>query len=157
MTTTQDTYYLSKDAIAELKKELEHLTSVKRKEIAGRLAKARDYGDISENSEFEAAMEEQSMIEGRIAEIQEILRKSVVRDKPRKKGGKVEVGSEVTVKVGDLERECTIVSMATGDPTKGEISQNSPLGQALVGKTKGDSVTIQAPAGEIAYEIIEVR
>jgi transcription elongation factor GreA len=149
-------HQLSKAMIEELKKELEDLTTKRRREVAQRLSDARDYGDIGDNAEYDIAKEEQAFLEGRIAEIRNILRQNAQKGgSPVKKGG-VQPGLKVKVAVGSKEREIVIVSRVLGDPLKGEISETSPLGRALLGKKVRDVVGVDAPAGTIRYTILEI-
>ena len=143
------TYQLTEAGRKELEAELATLKG-RRGAIADKIADARDYGDLSENAEYDTAREEQGIVETRIAEIEDILLNAELI----KNGNKTSVGlgSVVTLK-GAKEVTYTIVSPIEADPAEGKISDHSPIGEALVGKKVGDSATIKTPKGEISYEI----
>lgn len=142
---------------AEGKKELEaELTQLKarRGDIADKIAEARDYGDLSENAEYDAAREEQGLVESRIAEIEDILMNAELI-----KGGsktKVGLGSTVELKTGAKSVSYTVVGPVEANPLEGKISNESPIGEALFGKKVGDSATITTPKGEVTYEIVTI-
>ena len=150
---------LTLEGLAKLEQELEELKTVKRKEVAARIKEAISYGDISENSEYEEAKNEQAFIEGRILTLEKMLRNARIITNEDVDTGMVSVGSRVKVK--DLETgeiaEFTIVGSAESDPMNDKISNESPVGQALLGKTKGAVVDVQVPAGIIQYEILEIN
>lgn len=143
---------------AEGKKELEaELTQLKarRGDIADKIAEARDYGDLSENAEYDAAREEQGLVESRIAEIEDILMNTELI-----KGGsktKVGLGSTVELKTGAKSVSYTVVGPVEANPLEGKISNESPIGEALFGKKVGDSATITTPKGEVTYEITAIK
>lgn len=143
---------------AEGKKELEaELTQLKarRGDIADKIAEARDYGDLSENAEYDAAREEQGLVESRIAEIEDILMNAELI-----KGGsktKVGLGSVVELKTGAKSVSYTVVGPVEANPLEGKISNESPIGEALFGKKVGDSATITTPKGEVTYEITAIK
>lgn len=147
--------FLTKEGSEKLRKEYEDLTKIRRKEVSARIAKAREYGDISENSEYDTAKDEQSFIEGRILELEEILRNAQVIEQ---KGGllEVEIGSKVKVKVDDDDDEFIIVSSVEADPMQGKISDESPVGKALLGAKIGDIVTVSSTI-KSTYKIIEIN
>ncbi|HEY8346603.1 MAG TPA: transcription elongation factor GreA [Symbiobacteriaceae bacterium] len=154
------TIVLSPEGYRKLQEELEHLRNVKRKEVAERLKEARALGDLSENSEYEDARNEQAFVEGRIVTLENTLRNAkVIEDDGSANQGEVRLGSTVTLK--DLEYgdilEYTIVGSVEADPENRKISNESPVGKAIMGKTKGTIVTVEAPAGNIQYEILDVR
>src|SRR3990167_7594741 len=149
-----DKVYITAEGLAKLKKESEHLTSVKRKEVTARIAKAREYGDISENSEYDTAREEQSFVEGRILELEEILHHAKTIE-PKGKTSSVDIGSKVKVEVDGEEDEFVIVSSMEADPMKGRISIESPVGKALVGARVGDSVTVSSTI-KSTYKVLEI-
>lgn len=146
------TYQITAEGRQELEKELALLKG-RRGEIADRIAEARDYGDLSENAEYDSAREEQGVVETRIAEIEDILMNA--EEIKAKKGGKIHLGSSVTLKNGTT-REYTIVGPVEADPVNGKISDQSPIGLALMGKSEGDQVTISTPKGDVEYKIVSV-
>ena len=145
-------YQITEDGRKELEVELEELKG-RRGEIADKIAEARDYGDLSENAEYDSAREEQGLVETRIAEIEDILMNA--EEIKAKKGGKIHLGSRVTLKNGTT-KEYTIVGPVEADPVNGKISDQSPIGVALMGKTEGDKVTISTPKGDVEYKIVSV-
>jgi transcription elongation factor GreA len=150
----KDKVFLTPEGSDKLKKEYEHLVNVKRKEVAARIGKAREYGDISENSEYDTAREEQSFVEGRIIELEDILRNSQMIDSG-KKSNEVQVGSKVSVEVDGDEDEFVIVSSVEADPMQGKISNESPVGKALLGAKVGDVVTVSSTI-KSTYKILEI-
>lgn len=151
-----DQYYLTEERFEELKKELEHLRNVARLEVAEHLKRAKEYGDLSENSEYVEAREEQSRIETRIAELDDMLKSAVMIKKNAGDGGLVQVGSTVTVKKGDKTLTYIIVGSNESDPALQKISNESPLGSAFLNRAAGETVEVQTPAGKIKYSIISV-
>lgn len=149
-------YYLSKERFEELKKELQELRSKKRLEVAERLKQAKEYGDLSENSEYIEAREEQSWLENRIFELEDILKKAVIIKKPFGLS-EVEVGCTVTVKKGDQVFKYTIVGSDEASPREGKISNESPLGRAFLNHKVGESVVVSAPAGKVTYQITNIE
>lgn len=145
--------------LKKLEDELEELKTVKRREIAGRIKEAISYGDLSENSEYEESKNEQAFIEGRIITLEKMLRNARVISDNEVDTGVVSVGS--TVKVKDLEfgdiMEFIIVGSAESDPLQNKISNESPVGIALLGKSKGSTVDVNVPAGVIRYEVLEIN
>lgn len=147
--------YLTPVGLKKLKDEHKELTEVKRKEITERISKAREFGDLSENSEYDTAREEQSFTEGRIIEIEEILKHaSVISEKI--KHNIVEMGSKIKVDIDGNKEEFYIVSSVEANPSEGKISNESPVGRALLGAKVGDKVTISSTITSI-YKILEVR
>jgi transcription elongation factor GreA len=151
----KDKVFLTREGLGKLKKEYEHLVNVKRKEVAVRIGKAREYGDISENSEYDTAREEQSFVEGRVLELEDILRNCQVID-PGKKSEAVQVGSKVCVEVDGEEDEFVIVSSVEADPMQGKISNESPVGKALLGAKVGDVVTISSTI-KSTYKVLKIN
>ncbi len=148
--------YLTKDGMAEIKKEHEELTKSKRPDVLARVAQARNMGDLSENAEYVAAREELSFIDGRIDELEEILKQAVLI--AATKGNHiVKLGSTVTLNVKGKKEEFMVVGEWEADPKERKISHESPLGKALVGKKAGESVEVSAPAGTIRYTIVSVN
>ena len=147
--------YLTKEGYEKLNKEYQHLVNVRRREVTKRIAKAREYGDISENSEYDTAKEEQSFVEGRILELEEILRNAKVIDQKQKTGA-VQIGSKIKVDVDGDEDEFIIVSSVEADPMQGKISDESPVGRALLGAKVGDVVTVSSTI-KSTYRILEIN
>lgn len=154
-----DETFVTKDGLKKLKDELEYLKDTRRKEVAQRLKEAISYGDLSENSEYEEAKNEQAFIEGRIIELEHKIKSAkIITEKVDKKTGKeVNIGSTVTVTGGEEhEQSYTIVGATEADPFDHKISNESPIGKALLGRVRGDSVVVHTPAGTIKYEVIKV-
>jgi transcription elongation factor GreA len=148
--------YLTKERLEEFKIELEELKNKKRLEIAQRLKTAKEYGDLSENSEYSEAREEQANVEGRIFELEELL-KEAVTIKTGEGGDTVGVGTIVTVKKGDKTTKYTIVGSYEAKPEEGRISDESPLGKAFMKKKVGDVVKIITPGGVVNYEVLKIE
>jgi transcription elongation factor GreA len=148
-------YYLTKEKLEELKKELEHLKSEGRKEIARQLKTAKEYGDLSENAEYSQAKDEQAALEIRIAELEDMIRNAIIIE-PGAKKDRVDVGSKVLLKKDNKNYEYLIVGETEADPSSGKISNNSPLGKVLLGKKVGDEVIVEAPRGKIKYKILKI-
>lgn len=148
--------YLTLEKKTELETELNHLKSVRRKEIADALEYAKSLGDLSENAEYHQAREDQANCEERISRVEQILKNAVVTNGHQT--GTVGVGSTVTVtKKGDKEEKTfAIVGSEEADSISGKISNESPLGQAIIGKAKGDKVTVHAPKGDFEYTIVSI-
>ncbi|HBH16703.1 MAG: Transcription elongation factor GreA [Parcubacteria group bacterium GW2011_GWD2_43_10] len=147
--------YLTREGLAKLKVELKQLKTVKRKEIALRIQEAKELGDLSENAEYAEAKSEQGFIEGRIIEIENTLKNAVVISE-EKSSGLVKVGSSLKVKTNDNEMTLTIVGSNEANPGNGLISNESPLGQALLGHKVGDQVEVKVPAGVVKYKILSI-
>ena len=146
---------LTKDGLDKLEKELEELVSVKRPEIAERIKYAKDFGDISENAEYEDAKNEQGMVEGRILVLENMIRNAVIIEES-KESGVVQIGSTVDVKDEFGTQTFTIVGPAEVDVAAGRISLESPVGKALIGHKTGDSVEVQSPGGPRKVKIVKV-
>jgi transcription elongation factor GreA len=152
-----DTVILTPEGRQKLEDELHHLETEKRAEIGERIKVAREFGDISENSEYDDAKNEQAMVEARIAEINRILSEATVVDAP-KRSSKVNVGSTVTIEMNGAERVFTIVGGAEADVASGRISNESPVGAALIGHKKGEEVETTGPTGKkIQIKIIKIE
>jgi transcription elongation factor GreA len=149
---------MTADGLRKLEEELEQLKSVKRREVAERIKQAIGFGDISENSEYEDAKNEQAFIEGRILTLEKMLRNARIIDGENLVEGVVSIGS--TVKLKDLETndeiEYTIVGSIEADPGENKISNESPVGKAIIGQQKGSVVEVNVPAGQLKYQIIDV-
>lgn len=150
---------MSLEGLKKLEAELEHLKTVKRREVAERIKTAREFGDISENSEYEDAKNEQAFIEGRIQTIEKMLRQARVVDSESQDPSVIHIGSKVVVKdlEEDVDEEYYLVGAAEADPIKDRISNESPVGKALLGKKVGDVVEVSAPVGKIRLKIIDIR
>lgn len=148
-------FSLTQDGVKELKDELDELVS-KRKQIAANIKTARAFGDLSENAEYQAAREEQNQVESRIAEIEHILKNVDLISQPTTPGT-VELLNTVVLRNGDGDKTVTIVGSVEADPIANKISDESPLGQALLGKQVGDKVEIKTPAGRILYTIKSIK
>ena len=146
--------YLTAEGLEKLKAELHELVTVERPRVAARIHEAKLDGDLSENAEYEDAKQEQSFLEGRIATLEAQLRNAAVIEKSN--GDKVGIGSKVVIKGSDGEETFTIVGSAEAAPREGRISNESPVGVALMGHKKGDTVTVQAPAGPIEYTLVRI-
>ena len=146
---------LTKEGLEELKRELQELIDVKRPEVVTKISVARDMGDLSENAAYVSARDQQAFIEGRISELEDIIKKAVVSTGVSS-GGIVSVGSKIRVHVDGGEEEYIVVGAPEADPKEGKISHESPLGNALVGKKVGDKVEIEAPMGKLVYTILSV-
>lgn len=149
-------HYLTHESLEELKKELERLKKEGRIEIAERLKRAKEYGDLSENSEYADAKEAQSKLESRIFELEEIIRNAVLIKKSTKKDT-VHIGSTVEVQKGLKTFKYTIVGSQEAKPEANLISNESPLGRAFLGKRVGDTVEIETPSGKTKYKIIRIE
>lgn len=148
--------YVSADGLEKLKQELQMLKTVRRREVASRIEVAKALGDLSENAEYHEAKEEMVLLEGRISEIEEILKNVMVIEEETGAKGVVRVGSIVKVSVQDKERVFTIVGSSEADPLSGKISNESPIGSALLGTKVGDVVSVTSPAGKTEYRVLNV-
>ena len=146
--------YLTAEGLEKLKAELNELITVERPRVAARIHEAKLDGDLSENAEYEDAKQEQSFLEGRIATLEAQLRNAEVIEKGN--GDKVDIGSKVVIKGVEGEETFTIVGSAEAAPREGRISNESPVGAALMGRKKGDKVVVQAPAGPIEYTLVNI-
>lgn len=150
--------YLTPKGLEDLKKEYDQLVTTRRKEVVERLSSAREMGDLSENAEYTAAREELAFIDGRIEELEMLLKQAVVITDAGHHGGKiVDLGSKVTVKVKGKKEIFTLVGEWEADPADKKISHESPLGKALIGKTVGDDIEVEAPVGKMVYTIVEIK
>lgn len=147
--------HLTQEGLEKLKKELEHLKTVDRKEVQLRIRQSAAFGDLKENAGYHAAKNDQSFIEGRILQLEDIISQAQVIEKP--KGGGVGIGSVVCLKSKDGDDKYQIVEPEEADILTGKISLKSSLGQALLGKKQGDIVKFQTPGGVQEYKIISVE
>ena len=156
----EKTIKITEDGLLKLKAELEYLKTEGRTDIAEKIKVARGYGDLSENSEYDEAKNEQAKIEARIVEIEAILKNIEVIEEVKGRGKPKTVSLGVLVKALDIEfdEECEyrVVGSTEANPLEGKISDESPLGKALLGKTVGDEVIVDAPAGELKFKILEI-
>lgn len=146
---------ITQDGYNKLKEEHDFLSMVRRKEIAERIERAKELGDLSENAEYSEAKDAQALNEGRIIELSAILKNVTIVDKVSD-SDHIVMGSTVSVKVDGKEKQYTIVSFNEADPLNGLISNESPLGVAFIGKRKGESVEVETPRGLVQYKIIKV-
>lgn len=151
---------VTKDGLEKLKSELKDYKEVRRKEVARRLKEAISYGDLSENSEYEEAKNEQAFVEGRILELEKMIKNAKIITDTKEKHETVQIGTKVTVKnlTEDDEAETyTIVGSTEADPTEHKISNESPIGAALLGKGKNDVIKVKVPAGVFEYKITKIQ
>lgn len=148
------TYQITADGKKELEAELETLKA-RRGEIADKIAEARDYGDLSENAEYDAAREDQGLVESRIAEIEDILMNAELIKATHK--STIGIGSKVELKNGSKTVNYHVVGPVEANPVEGKISNESPIGVALMGKKEGDKATVTTPKGEIEYTVVAIN
>ncbi len=148
-------FYLTSEGKQKLEKELAELIA-KRPEISARIQRAKDMGDLKENADYHDAKDEQGMMESRIREIQAILNEAQVVEK-NSSGDKIVFGSKITVVVNGKEKEYEIAGESEANPLAGKISSESPLARALLGRKKGDTAEVNAPAGKIIYQIKDIK
>lgn len=153
-----DKFYMTQEGYEAAKKELDYLTKVKRAEIVERIQEARSHGDLSENAEYDAARNEQAANEGEILELDYKLKNAVIIEETEDTSV-VHIGSTVTVYDDDLEEEATYTIMGTteADAMKNVISNESPVGAALLRHKKGETVTVKAPDGEYQLKIVKIK
>lgn len=151
--------FLTQSGLKKIEKELNYLKSVKRREVASQIKTAISFGDISENSEYEDAKNEQAFIEGRIITLEKMLRNARLIEDEEIDTNIVGIGSTVTLMNldGGKELNFTIVSSAESDPSASKISYESPVGKNIIGKTVGDIVEVQVPAGLVKYKIMNIK
>ncbi len=147
--------YLSKDGLQKLRAELDEMISVKRPEVANRIHDAKEHGDLSENAEYEDAKNEQAFVEGRIQTLEVLIKNATIIDENHSTDH-VQIGSTVAVESADGKTTFTIVGSAETNPAEGRISNESPVGRALLGKRRGDKVVVQVPAGDSVYKIVGI-
>ena len=152
--------FLTQEGLEKLQQELENLKTVRRKEVAERLKQAIGFGDLSENSEYDDAKNEQAFIEGEIQRLEEMLSNvQVIEDGIKVDDGTITIGAKVTIRfVGDddEEEEYKIVGTVEADPMNNRISNESPVGKAIIGHRAGDIVDVESPSGIVQYEILKV-
>lgn len=152
-------YKLSATRLEELKEELTYLKTVREKEVADQIKEARSFGDLSENSEYDEAKNEQGKLYSRIAELENILANCTVISEEGTDTDVVRIGSRITVEDVEMgfEESYQVVGSQEADPMNGRISEESPFGKALLGKAVGDLVIVEAPAGNIEYKVIDIQ
>jgi transcription elongation factor GreA len=159
MATEEKETILTPEGLRRLEEELETLKTVRRKEVAERIKQSKEFGDLSENAEYEDAKNEQAFVEGRILQLDQMLRNARVIDNHNAPHDEVTVGSTVRLKDLGNGEEITymIVGSPEADPDNDKISNESPVGQALLGKRKGQTVEVTAPAGKMRFSVLQVR
>ena len=156
-------HYLTSERLEELKKELEELKTTRRAEVAERLKRAKELGDLSENAEYMEAREEQTQVETRIVELEDMIKNAAVIKHTNSGGGKAQVGSTVEVErlsagSGQAQKMTfMIVGPNEANPAAGKISNESPLGKTFLGRTTGEMVKVKTPGGEFTYKIVSVK
>lgn len=154
---TNNIAYLTEEGYKKLKEELEELKTVRRPAIANRIKEAKELGDLSENAEYADAREEQSFAEGRILELDATLKNAQVISAKDPNPEIVDVGDTITVQKNGETVNYTIVGSNESDPTNGRISNESPFGQAFLGKKKGQEFTVETPRGSVKCKILEIK
>jgi transcription elongation factor GreA len=153
---SSQTQYVSADFLKKLNEDLHNLKTVKRREVAARIETAKALGDLSENAEYHEAKDELGFVEGRILEIEDLLKHAVVIEHNVKDGTNVRVGSTIKVRVNEKEKTYEIVGSNEADPLSGKVSNESPIGEALLGTHVGDTVNVKTPSGTTMYEVLEI-
>ena len=150
---------LTPEGLEELKAKIEHLSTQRRREVAERIKEAREFGDISENAEYDDAKNEQAMLEHKIAQLEERLAHARVIDSGEIDTSVVSVGARVRLRDVDANQtvEYTIVGSAEANPAEQKLSNESPVGRAIIGKKKGETVEVSAPRGSLKYKILDIK
>jgi transcription elongation factor GreA len=148
--------YLSKEGLEQIRRELDELVNVRRAEIAARIHEAKEHGDITENAEYEDAKNEQAFVEGRIQALSALVKNAVVIEENHS-STHVQIGSTVTIQSKDGKESFMIVGSAEASPAEGRISNESPVGRALLGRKKGEEITVSVPAGDSKYKILSIH
>lgn len=156
---SEQTVYLTADGLRKIKEELQYLTTVRRREVAQMIAEAKAEGDISENAGYDEAKNAQGFLEGKIRDLEGVLKYATVIQESDASRHTVSLGCSTVVReVGtDVEEVYSIVGSHEADPAKGRISNESPMGKALLGKIVGDRVTVRTPGGEIQFEVLGIE
>jgi transcription elongation factor GreA len=156
---TEKVFPMTQAGKEKLEQELENLKTVKRKEVVERIKIARSFGDLSENSEYDSAKEEQAFVEGRITTLENMIRNAKIISEDELNSDQVSLGSSVTfIELPDGDEETyTIVGSAEADPFEGKISNDSPIAKSLLGRKVGDEVTVQTPGGEMNVKIVLIK
>lgn len=154
----EKSYYMTQEGKEKLEEELHYLKTERRQEVVERIKIARDFGDLSENSEYDSAKEEQAFVETRIVQLEKMIRNAVIIENDQENSNIVTLGNSVTFQeLPDGEKETyTIVGSAEADPFEGKISNDSPIAKSLLGHEKGAEVTVTTPGGDMLVKIIEV-
>ncbi len=149
---------LTEDGLKQLEEELEYLKTKKRKEVSEKIKVALGFGDLSENSEYDEAKNEQAQVEARIVSLENMLKNAVVISEEDRDTSIVEIGAKVKILDVEFDEEVTykIVGSTEADPDKGKLSDESPLGAALLGRSTGETIDVEAPAGIIQYKILGI-
>jgi len=147
--------YLTREGLEKLKKELEDLTANRRPAVIARIQQSKEYGDLAENAEYEDAKNEQSFVEGRIAELEALVGRAKIIEE-NGCADAVSLGCKVEVQVDGKKEQYAIVGEGESDPSVGKISYTSPLGQALMGKKIGETAEVNAPDGKITYKVLQI-
>ena len=149
---------LTEDGLKQLEEELEYLKTKKRKEVSEKIKVALGFGDLSENSEYDEAKNEQAQVEARIVSVENKLKHAIVIDESERDTSKVELGATVTIHDIEFDEDITykIVGSTEADPDEGRLSDESPLGKSLMGKAEGEMIDVDAPAGVIQYKILKI-
>jgi transcription elongation factor GreA len=149
------TQYISEEGLTKLRADLEELVNVRRQEIAQRIHDAKEHGDLAENAEYEDAKNEQAFVEGQIQRLEGLVKNATIID-GNHGTDHVQIGSTVKVDGSDGKETFTIVGSTEASPRDGKISNESPVGRALLGKHKGESVVVHVPAGDFSYKILDI-
>jgi transcription elongation factor GreA len=159
MSNGQNKVYLTQEGLTKVKEELEYLTGTRRREVAQMIAEAKAEGDISENAGYDEAKTAQGFLEGRIRELENVLKNAEIIQESNGPANNVDIGRTVVIReVGtDYEETYTIVGSMEADPTNGRVSNESPMGQALLGKKIGQEAIVASPAGEITFEVVKIQ
>ena len=147
--------YLSREGLQKLREELDELVNVRRAEVASRIHDAKEHGDVTENAEYEDAKNEQAFVEGRIQALSALIKNAVIINENHSTTH-VQIGSTVEIESDGSKEKYTIVGSAEASPADGRISNESPVGRALLGRKKGDKVTVSVPAGDSVYKIVGI-
>lgn len=149
---------LTEDGLKQLEEELEYLKTKKRKEVSEKIKVALGFGDLSENSEYDEAKNEQAQVEARVVSVENMLKNAIVIDESERDTSKVELGATVTIHDIEFDEDITykIVGSTEADPDEGRLSDESPLGKSLMGKAEGEMIDVDAPAGVIQYKILKI-
>ena len=155
----EKTYPMTQAGKEKLEQEVEYLKTVRRKEVVERIKIARSFGDLSENSEYDAAKDEQAFVEGRVTQLENMIRNAVIIEEDMENSSTVTLGKSVTfVELPDGDEETyTIVGSAEADPFEGKISNDSPIARNLLGKQVGDEVAVQTPGGDMRVRIVSIK
>jgi len=147
--------YLSREGLEKLREELDELVNVRRAEVAARIHEAKEHGDVTENAEYEDAKNEQAFVEGRIQALSALIKNAVMIDRNHSTTH-VQIGSTVELESDGGREKFMIVGSAEAAPADGKISNESPVGRALLGRKKGDKVVVSVPAGDTSYKILSI-